>query len=536
MPAESVIDKNKPKKKKKRRVDLSIALPAVFKKGQDAISGMRVDMEATVGKAQAALTASESWTEASMAFDGYKSTCATRLKVGQAFLANKLSACPSLPAGAPDAVAPEGAEGSGDQQAPPSEGASQLAHEGSAITCRVRQLLRLEGQAKCAVQDVESVRSLQEIDGEVQGVLRVLGADALAAHQKWLKEALDVCKQLRLAITKSADAVSGFIDQHAKALVRQQKRMEKDEENAAIAKAKARSKIAAEKVKEFKGEPLFNLDMLGRIRKNIVSEVKKYSADDTIKDLPVHTPWLISSANFHKEWRESNVIQVTLGNFGGQYKKQKSAKSEGRGQVPMNSKEGKLETDTFMARLEAHMTGRRADLGEAGNVLSHTWIFGYEPRNTQASMTPYGLGLFRALAEGEVHTLLVGSASCMTAWGALRGADRSAKVTYEELMKELLLFDEAALQQFVSKGAVVMYVYLAAWQTLYIPSGWFVMDRASDSALIYGCRKSTAFAHADSHKSYQALIKLYKQSGKPVQKMEAVLPKLLPSQAAQAQA
>lgn len=518
--------------KKKRRIDLSIALPAALKKGQDAVASMRQDMSQAVSKAEAAMRAADAWVESSIAFDGYKSTCATRLAVGRAFLADTLAECPPERAAmqtAPQSVEPKSATVAPMSVASSHEAPEQEGHEGSAITCRVRYLLRLEGQAKSAVQDVDAVRSHKEILHEVRGVMSFTDSDALVAHQKWLKEMLDVCKQLRLGIAKSADALAGFIDQHAKSKLRKLKREEKEKEKQAIAQAKARSKVAAEKVKEFKEEPLFNLKMDMLMEGKTVTSIPKYNVDAAIANLPTHTPWAITSTTFHQAWRDSNVIQVTLGNFGGQYKKQKSTKAEGRGQVPMNSREGKQETDAFIAKVQALMQGEQADLGESANVMNHTWIFGYEPRSTQASMTPYGLGLFRILAEGEVHTVVVDSAACMKAWQAVHGEDRAAKITYEDLMKELLLLDEDGLKLLASKGAGFMYLYLSAWQTLYIPPGWFVMERASDSALIYGCRKTTAHKHSDSFTSYSTIINIYRQSGKPVHRMEAVVPKLQPA-------
>lgn len=97
-------------------------------------------------------------------------------------------------------------------------------------------------------------------------------------------------------------------------------------------------------------------------------------------------------------------------------------------------------------------------------------------------------------------------------------------------MKELLALDAQGLRRLKEAGAVFYYVELKAWQTLFVPSGWFVLERASDNALNYGIRKTSAFEHEAAYASYAATLRLHKQSGnKNIDKMQVVLPSLRPS-------
>lgn len=393
-------------------------------------------------------------------------------------------------------------------------------------------MLLSEGQAKCAVQDPQQVRSWLELKSEAQAIMDLEDSDALATNQNWLKNALDASKQLRTGIAKASDALSSFMAQHAKAEARKAKRSEKEKEKVAVAKAKARSKVAAERVKEFQEEPFFSLDFASLITEGVVKCMHKVEDEKSLKDLQAAAPWVVTSAGVHKAFRELNVVQIALGNFGGQYLKQKSTRAEGRGQVPMSSKEGKEEADAFINKLESSILATKATLNELGSVMSHTWLYGYESRNTQAAVTPYGLSVFRILAEGAVHTAVIDARECLAAWAKVHSDDKAAKITYDDLMRELLALDVEGLRRLKAAGAVVYYIELKAWQTLYVPSGWLVLERASDNALNYGIRKTAAFEHEAAYSSYEAVLRLHKESGsKSSDKMQMVLPLLKPSSA-----
>lgn len=67
---------------------------------------------------------------------------------------------------------------------------------------------------------------------------------------------------------------------------------------------------------------------------------------------------------------------------------------------------------------------------------------------------------------------------------------------------------------------------------MFVSSGWLVLERASDNALNYGIRKTAAFEHEAAYSSYEAVLRLHKESGsKSSDKMQMVLPLLKPSSA-----
>ena len=61
-------------------------------------------------------------------------------------------------------------------------------------------------------------------------------------------------------------------------------------------------------------------------------------------------PCVFRGAKEVEEWTKYQVVSVTLGTFGAQYKKSPSYKSEGRSQAPLCAKEGKEQTQNLFSK------------------------------------------------------------------------------------------------------------------------------------------------------------------------------------------
>ena len=144
--------------------------------------------------------------------------------------------------------------------------------------------------------------------------------------------------------------------------------------------------------------------------------------------------------------------------------------------------------------------------------------------------TPNGLGMFKALASGEVTVVLAEFTSLASAHRAIHGEEQQVSVdSARDLLKKASLED---LKAYHSVHHVKMRsVKLTPWQVLYVPVGWIVAEQASRGVLIYGARCTFAVRTIVAHETYEALISGWAVSNQGrADKMREVLHCLQPSE------
>ncbi len=164
-------------------------------------------------------------------------------------------------------------------------------------------------------------------------------------------------------------------------------------------------------------------------------------------------------------------------------------------------------------------------------ILMQTWAFGNMPNVCLASLTPYGLGMMKAMAMGELRVVVI---ELSDFFKAVTKMDGGSPIKFDALKSKVLGLDAEKLGKLCSSSDEPLNVFvctLKPYEILYVPAGFIVAEHASDgSTLIYGARKSVVVASAAGCKDFEAVIDLYKVSGKETAKMEAILAKMKPEQ------
>ena len=182
-----------------------------------------------------------------------------------------------------------------------------------------------------------------------------------------------------------------------------------NKEKKAVADTKKMAKVAAGKVTEAVVDPLFKVDF----SKVFAAQQFPRHEGERAVDVNVSLPALCNFAAAYSTWKESPRVVLTMSNYGGQYKKQETVKSEGRGQYPLVLKEGKEETDDMYKVIhKAFSTDSPAiaasDVPNGSRVLGNTWAYGYMPDVGACNITPYGVTMAKVLLMGAVKVVASG--------------------------------------------------------------------------------------------------------------------------------
>ena len=172
-----------------------------------------------------------------------------------------------------------------------------------------------------------------------------------------------------------------------------------------------------------------------------------------------------------------------------------------------------------MASLQSqpHSMSRASPSG--ANAVGTTWLFGAMPSTGSCGPTPFGLSLLKCLYAGKMRiwtcdALQLNRAMTTLGW----------PTTLNGMQEILLGLDDGKHQQLEAEGCKVRFAVMSAGECLYIPAGWILAEHA-EGTLIYGARKTCAFATKKMADSYDALVDLNKKSGKATAKMQQVAEK-----------
>ena len=118
-----------------------------------------------------------------------------------------------------------------------------------------------------------------------------------------------------------------------------------------------KGKQAAEKVKEEEkiAKPIYRLDCDALVGDDGLTEVPMFDAGAAIEPPNSDSPMVILAVQKFQEWSKLSKVQMTLGTFGGSYKRKDAFKQQERVQQMVMQKLGLEETTTFTDFLNGHL-------------------------------------------------------------------------------------------------------------------------------------------------------------------------------------
>ena len=232
-----------------------------------------------------------------------------------------------------------------------------------------------------------------------------------------------------------------------------------------------------------------------------------------------------------QEWSKLSKVQMTLGTFGGSYKRKDAFKQQERVQQMLMQKFGLEETTAFTDFLNGHLKNDElispGTVQGAEGILKCIWLFGNSPTLKHAALSPNCLGQWRVCVHGETRYFLTAVAPFIAAIRIVKSED--VELTPEKIVDEFESLDAAKLKQVHDAGCKVYSVALKPNDALWVPVGWIAGEMSSKGVLLYGVRKSVATQTAQPHANYEACIGLYTVAKKTTTNMEGVLKYLSPN-------
>ena len=140
---------------------------------------------------------------------------------------------------------------------------------------------------------------------------------------------------------------------------------------------------------------------------------------------------------------------------------------------------------------------------------------------------PNGLPAFKVAAMGEVKMIMMPVAQLDAALRTMGTADVISLDIMREKVGNFVAADFATLKE---KGCSTFHTVLKQNEIIYIPCGFWVCEEPVEGPLIYGSRKTMVLKSQGSHANYEALVGVYRASGRgEATRMEELLPSLAAS-------
>ena len=219
------------------------------------------------------------------------------------------------------------------------------------------------------------------------------------------------------------------------------------------------------------------------------------------RDMDLDSPAVITCSL--DAWVTQPVMQQVLASWGTRYKRIPTFLSENKVSATLAVKQGKEVAETFFEALCKNIQEKAVDMTTlSASWNSTSWLWGYSGVYDHVGTAPNCGALFRMVALGEVHTYVVDVKTLVAAFEAL-GEEVNGILGLASHVKNM---KEARLAALKEKGAKIYYVHLKKDMLAFVPTGWFVMERAVGTcALIYGVRTFSAFIQEQSYPPFVLL-------------------------------
>eukprot|EP00969_Alexandrium_andersonii_P104296 4602895-Alexandrium_andersonii.AAC.1 len=214
-------------------------------------------------------------------------------------------------------------------------------------------------------------------------------------------------------------------------------------------------------------------------------------------------------------------MQQVLTSWGTRYKRLPGFETDDKAAQPLAVRQGKEATEEFFATLVKNFQGSVLDMTPLTAAWNHTgWLWGYSNAFYSCGTSPNSGAIFRMVAMGQVDVTCVNTATLMAAWKQL-GEIIPDMDTLCKKMKNMCAERMKLLQ---NNGADFKRARVGKEQLYYLPAGWLVLESTeTESALVYGVRKSYFFKTTATVEQYKVAKNLLSNAGQPVSKMDAVL-------------
>lgn len=371
------------------------------------------------------------------------------------------------------------------------------------------------------VCDIEKVLSFPHFQELVESLLGSESVDVLTQKTTRLGGGMAALRALRAGATKAASTLIAHLRTKQKAAENKRKR---DTEAAAVDEAKKKARQAAEAIKleEAKVPAVFEQKFADLIKDGTLTNVVSIKGVGTATVDNLEQPALITECEAMTSFCSEKRVQLMMGQWGGQYKKRPSTKSHGRVQEPTKAAKGREEADAFMQRVMSMFPEDSVVALEnmpAGfkNLLSVTWLYGYDTRMHSIGCTPNGMGMIKALCAGEV-TWLMWDVAALAA--ALKEIDKATEpISIDTLTKRVQTFTKSDFADIRTHGCITRVAIQKMNTIMVIPAGYMVAQLSSAGVLLYGVRRTFLQQSDAAAARYEELIGCFEAANKDTVKM-----------------
>ena len=131
---------------------------------------------------------------------------------------------------------------------------------------------------------------------------------------------------------------------------------------------------------------------------------------------------------------------------------------------------------------------------------------------------PNGLGVWRALAAGEVHNVLCPIHELAAALKISLGTDNITMTLLKEQLQGI------TPDKLASMNITIHYHKGVPGDLLWVPTGWMHCELSTTVALIYGVRKTMLAKHEQASANYESIIESMVAEKTDVTNYQSVLP------------
>ena len=392
----------------------------------------------------------------------------------------------------------------------------------SAITSDIRpemhrKLLSLvvsaNGKTLMLVRDVEKLVPQREMRDSLEGIWDIKSAKGVDDHKIIWRDRCTAATQLHEGLSKTSTKLKGYLEQIRRRAV--SKQLEESRETLKIAVTNENKKAAqlAEEIKISKTSfPLFDMGFAERADLGVMAVPNESEAGGACN---TSIPFIVRG--LAKDWTGLKNIAYAMTSFGGQDLNDETAKKEGKGQLPLLTREGKEETINMLAAACASHVIPAVELPAMDQTLvsstSTVLLWGYKENHTCAALPRLGLAQLRTINVGKVVHIFFEIASVLQAF---------PKLTIESV-NDLLALDARSLKEAIDRGLKCWQVEANGNSMLYTPVGYLVAEVALEQ-VNYGIRKGIFMKSA----KYESVVNLAKrETTKAAKKIIEMAPAVL---------
>ncbi|CAE7667911.1 unnamed protein product [Symbiodinium sp. CCMP2456] len=405
-------------------------------------------------------------------------------------------------------------------------GDSNALSHNAKVTRFLKKALQMAGTSGQHVSDVDKIMGLSQMGDACQSLMDCSTIEELNKVVEALKAAAVGVKELKDGACKAASSLKSHIQARQRAGQKKRAADIKLQEHNEVQEKRKQAKLAAEQIKKQETvlPPILNLDWTaianGADDRCVKVQLMDGPAKKSIKsmDLPVCV------ANFTpiNDFLKNPKVQLLLGGFGGTYKKQLKQVSKVQDLVSKNH--GLEEVDKLWSSIvelfEAKFTSPNEQMENyLQKIIQASWMVGFDTAAHYFGFLPNGLASMRLLCSGEMLWLLFDMRQLSAAMKVILEKDDHGGIEgVTEFVKNL---DEKGVAMLAKHGCTVHMIQQGPGQVLFIPTGWFAVERCVKGLLVYGIRKTFIYPSQKASSNYEILQGVHVESKKPVDKMRA---------------